>query len=287
MIRQVGISPQGQLLLIRNELNQIQLCDPANRTCVRPPGYWSSAAFLDDATLLLCAAGDPEHPENSGGWLARMDRNQLTVDRGFFAREAPGYKLPETVAFEAVTLSPDRRRSAATVPDTAVPLVCVWDLKSGKLTHWLSEIEDPVRSASFSADGRYLATAGDSPRAQLWELDAAGGEIKRPKVTFLQPGTSNVTCVQVRPGASRQLVTGHSDGRAMLWSWRESRATVDAPHLVENVLDGAVRAITFTPDGRKLAVAGDGTTIWLGELELPSQRNAWQPRSGLASTSSR
>ncbi len=220
------------------------------------------------------AAGDPEHPENPGGWLARMDRNQLTVDRGFFAREAPGYKLPETVAFEAVTLSPDRRRSAATVPDTAVPLVCVWDLKSGKLTHWLSEIEDPVRSASFSSDGRYLATAGDSPRAQLWELDAAGGEVKRPKVTFLQPGTSNVTCVQVRPGASRQLVTGHSEGRAMLWNWRDSTATLEAPHLVENVLDGAVRAITFMPDGRKLAVAGDGTTIWLGELEPKPRRLA-------------
>ena len=272
MVRQLGISPQGQSLLIRNELNQIALCDPANRTYVRPPGYWSSAAFLDDATLLVCAASDPDHPENSGGWFARMDRNKLTVDRAFFTREAPGYKIPETVAFEAVTLSPDRKRMAATGPDTAVPLVCVWDMKSGKLTHWLTEIEDPVRSASFSSDGRYLATAGDSPKVQLWELDAAGGAIKRPKVTFLQPGTWNVTCVQVRPGASRQLVTGHSEGRAMLWNWRDSTATLEAPHLVENVLDGAVRAITFMPDGQKLAVAGDGITIWLGELEPKPRR---------------
>jgi hypothetical protein len=279
MVEQLGISPNGQLLLIRNELNQIQICDPRNRTCVRAPGQWSSVAFLDDETLILCAAGDADHPENSAGWLARMDRNKLTVDRGFFARESPGYKIPETVAFEAVTLSPDRKRLAATVPDAAVPLVCVWDVKSGKLTHWLTQIQDPVRSASFSTDGRYLATAGDSPSAQLWELDAAGGEIKRPTVTFLEAGTSNVTCVQIRPGASRQLVTGHSSGRAMLWSWRESKATAEAPHLVEGVLDGAVRAIAFTPNGRTLAVAGDGTTIWLGELEPKPRRLAFDRRS--------
>ncbi len=272
MVRQLGISPRGQSLLIGNELNQLQICDPRNRTCVRLPGYWSGAAFLDDETLLLAAAGNPEHPENSVGWLARMDRTKHTIDRGFFAREAPGYKIPDTVAFEAVTLSPDRKRLAATVPDSAVPLVCVWDVKSGKLTHWLTQIQDPVRSASFSTDGHSLATAGDSPSAQLWQLDAAGGEIKRPTVTLLEATSANVTCVQIRPGASRQLVTGHSDGRAILWSWRESKATVEAPHLVEGVLDGAVKAIAFTPNGRTLAVAGDGTTIWLGELEPKPRR---------------
>ena len=272
MVRQLGISPRGQSLLIGNELNQLQICDPRNRTCVRLPGYWSGAAFLDDETLLLAAAGNPEHPENSVGWLARMDRTKHTIDRGFFARDAPGYKIPDTVAFEAVTLSPDRKRLAATVPDSAVPLVCVWDVKSGKLTHWLTQIQDPVRSASFSTDGHSLATAGDSPSAQLWQLDAAGGEIKRPTVTLLEATSANVTCVQIRPGASRQLVTGHSDGRAILWSWRESKATVEAPHLVEGVLDGAVKAIAFTPNGRTLAVAGDGTTIWLGELEPKPRR---------------
>ena len=37
--------------------------------------------------------------------------------------------------------------------------------------------------------------------------------------------------------------------------------------LVEGVFAGKVKALTFTSDGRRLAAAGDGTTIWLGEME--------------------
>ena len=267
MVRQVDVAPGRRFVLARNEQNQIQLWDSKDRTCVRLPGYWASAAFQDDETLVLSAASDPENADKPGGWIGRMDRSRLAVNRDFFARSAGGYAIPDSVSFEAITLSPDRRRMAATVPDSAVPFVGVWDTKSGKLTHWLTQIQDPVRSMSFSSDGRSLATAGDSPSAQLWALDAAGGEIRRPAVTFTLPETSNVTCVRIRPGPFRQLVTGHSDGRAILWSWRESNATAEQPHLVEEVLQGAVRAMVFTPDGRHLAVAGDGTSIWLGELE--------------------
>jgi WD40 repeat protein len=267
MVRQVEVAPGRRFVLTRNELNQIQLWDSKDRTCVRLPGYWASAAFQDDETLVASAAGDPENADKPGGWIGRIIWSKLNTNREHFARSASGYSIPETVAFEAVTLSPDRKRMAATVPDSAVPFVGVWDVKSGKLTHWLTQIQDPVRSASFSSDGRFLATAGDSPSAQLWALDAAGGEIKRPAVTFVLPETSNVTCVRIRPGPSHQLVTGHGDGRAILWSWRDSKATAEQTHLVEEVLDGAVRAMVFTPDGRQLVVAGDGTSIWLGELE--------------------
>ncbi len=266
-VLQVELAPGRRYVVARNELNQAQLWDSRDRTCVRLPGYWSSAVFQDDATLVLSAASDPESGDKPGGWIARMDLGRLPVDRAFFARSAPGFTVPENSPFEALALSPDRKRLAATVSDAAVPLVCVWDLKTGKLTHWLSQIQDPVRSMSFSSDGRRLATAGDSPSARLWELDASGGEIKNPDVTFSLPDAANVTCVRIRPGASRQLVTGHSDGRAILWSWRDSKATPVQTHLVEEVIDGAVRAMIFTPNGRYLAVAGDGTTIWLGELE--------------------
>jgi WD40 repeat protein/uncharacterized caspase-like protein len=268
-VKELALAPDRQHLATRNELNQVSLWDFKDRACLRLPGRWSSLAFLDGLNLAAVAAADPDDPQKgaTAGWLARLDARRPEPDLRFFARSSGAYALPETTLFETLAISPDGKRIAATVPDTAVPFVAVWDARSGKLTHWLTQIQDPVRSLSFSSNGRLLATAGDSPAAALWELDPAGGEVKRPAATFALPDAANVTSVRIRPGDSHQLVTGHSDGRIILWSWRGETARVGNDRLIEQLFDGAVHALAFTPDGRYLAAAGYGPVIWLGDMQ--------------------
>ena len=87
-------------------------------------------------------------------------------------------------------------------------------------------------------------------------------------VTFEQTSAHNITCVQVQPGLRRQMVTGHSDGRLLVWSWADGKARQVIPlqTLAEHFFVGAVHAVSFTPDGRYLAAAGDGPMIWLAEI---------------------
>ena len=45
------------------------------------------------------------------------------------------------------------------------------------------------------------------------------------------------------------------------------RSNLDVRQLVVGEFAGAVKALTFTSDGKTLAAAGDGKTIWLGAMD--------------------
>ena len=262
-----GNRARRRLLVLTNDF-KAQLWDLKNRTCRRLPGSWSSAVFLEDDNLALTASADA--PREAGKVVRvhhDLDRARFEPDSHFFARTSGTFKVPEYLAFERLTRSPDGSRVAATAAASQQPLVCVWDTKTGKMTHWLSGRDDPVRTLGFSADARRLVTAGDNPGAQLWDLAAALGELKIPEVTFQDPGISrNVTCVAIRPG-TEQVVTGHSDGKIYLWSRKPGQAHPVVTPLVQDVFGGAIQALTFTGGGRNLAAAGEGTSLWLGPLE--------------------
>ena len=264
-VQRIDSTRSRRYLLLLDELNHAQVWDLKDRTCGRLPGAWTSGVFLNDDELVLSTAVDaPHHP----GRLVQAHRKgaRIAFDPAFFVRSNGPFQVPEHLAFEGLSLSPGGARIAATASPSQVPLVCVWDTKSGKLTHWLSQIQDPVRSLSFSSDGRHLLTAGDSPEAKLWDLAAAQGELKTPAARFVDPDARNITRAVIRPDRN-QLATGNSDGQVHLWSWKDDQVSLDRPQLVAGELAGAVRDLTFTSDGKTLAVAGDGTTIWLGTME--------------------
>ena len=146
------------------------------------------------------------------------------------------------------------------------------------MTHWLSGLDDPVRTLGFSADARRLVTAGDSPEARLWDLAAAPGELKTPEVTFQDPGISrNVTCVAIRPG-TEQVVTGHSDGKVYLLD-PEARASPSGGHHPWSRTSSAARS------RRSRSLAGGGT--WRRPARAPasgSDRSRSNPGCSRAST---
>ena len=265
-IRHLATSRSREFLLMVNDLSQAQLWDLGQRTCRLLPGKWSDGVFLSDDTLVLTDRPDQERP----GRIVRIDRKTLVVDPDFFALASAAFKVEPEIRFATLTLSPDGTRIAASASSYQQPLVCVWETKSGRLMHWIAggSLKDPVSALSFSSDGRQLLSAGDSPEAKLWDLSASDGLVGSPMVTFEEAAAHNITCVQVQPGSHRQMVTGHSDGRLLLWNWADGKARQVIPRqtLVEGFFTLAVNAVTFTPDGRYLAAAGDGPMIWLAEM---------------------
>ncbi len=249
-----------------NDLNQAQIWDLAQRTCRQIPGNWSSGVFLAEDTLVMAARPRREQP----GGLVRLDTKTLAADDAFFARPWAAFEVEPETRFEALTMSPDGARVAASASPFQRPLVCVWETRGGRLTHWITgtALKDPVSALSFASDGRQLLSAGDSPEAKLWDLTKSDGAVGTPIVTFEEKGARNVTCGSIQPGPHRQLVTGHSDGRLLLWSWADGKARQAVPLqiLAERFFNGAVHAVTFTPDGRYLAAVGDQTAIWLAEI---------------------
>jgi len=266
-VQHVSTSPGRRFLLVINELHQAYLWDLAQRSCRRLAGTWSSGAFQSDDVLVLADRPGADQP----GRLVRIDRRTMALDGAFFARSSGEFKVPSDTRFNVVTLSPDGTKIAASAGGSQIPLVCVWETATGLLTHWITDavLNHPAFSLSFSSDGRELVAAGDSTQAELWDLSRHRGAIEAPAVTFQDATSRDITYVQIRPGRHRQMVSGHSDGRLLLWSWGDGKTRQQAPSqiLAERYFNGAVHAVTFTPEGRYLAAVGDGTMIWLAEME--------------------
>jgi WD40 repeat protein/uncharacterized caspase-like protein len=269
-VQALGASPDRRYLLLldrKESARYARIWDLKDRTCRRLRGSWMAGAFLDDDRLALIA---DSAAKGMAGRLARLDRRDLGIDPSFFARESGGFRVPESLAFERIAVSPDGRWVAAASDASKVPLVCVWRADNGQLSHWITddELEDAVLALSFSSDGQSLLTGGDSPVAQLWDLSAGQGRLKAPVVRFKDPSIrKNITCAAIRPGDARQVVIGHSDGQVNLWTWAGGKASLEASGLIQGEFAGAVKSLCFTADGRHLAAAGDGTSIWVGAME--------------------
>ncbi len=64
--------------------------------------------------------------------------------------------MPDGFAFERIVLSPDGKRIAAASDSSKVPMVGVWEVATGRLTHRIASKplgDDAVVALAFSSDG--------------------------------------------------------------------------------------------------------------------------------------
>jgi len=267
-LQQLTASLDRRFLLTLDEGQQARIWDLKDRTCRWLRGTWTAGTFLHDGRLVMAAVADAAGPR---GRLELFDRNQRSSNPAYFARTSGNFTI-DAHTFTRMALSADGTKLAASTDPRRKPLMCVWETKTGRLTHWISypRLRDGVEALSFSTDGRYLLTAGGSPASLIWDVGAAKGEIGSPLATLANARTgnkNNVTCAVFRPKHSDEVVSGHLDGQVNVWTWSKGQAKLSTPRLVEEEFVGRVRTVCFTSDGRHLAAAGDGTTIWLGEME--------------------
>jgi WD40 repeat protein/tRNA A-37 threonylcarbamoyl transferase component Bud32 len=165
--------------------------------------------------------------------------------------------------------------------------VKVWDLIEGTVRLSLNHKPDATALA-YSRDGKLLVSGGSDRRVRVWDTETGEAKIS------ITPHPSTVRSVAVSPD-SRLLASGSEDGTVKVWdlkkqqevfSWSGATGAVFSPdgaylslmcqdQVVLRTLpegaeavrfqehDEAIQALSFSPDGRRLASAG-----WEGKVKI-------------------
>ncbi len=210
--------------------------DPASPALLRvgPPEKlslpWSVSAASGDGRVMAV-------PQNWGALVVHRDRPDQPI------------RLERHDDVRNVAVSPDRRW-VATGSFGASPQAKVWDALTGKLEKELPT--GPGQHVAFSADGRWLATSGDSVRA--WEVSSwrLGADKKAVIRTFLAFSPD-----------SRLLAYDTGHGAVCLVDPQTGReyARLEDPN------QDRANWICFSPDGTRLVtVSGDSQSVHVWDL---------------------
>lgn len=137
--------------------------------------------------------------------------------------------------------------------------VRIWDPAAGRPLHKFLGHSEGVRALAAGRDGRALVSASPEGVAKVWDA----GSSPRPR-TFEAPATvaygGAAGCVAIsRDG--RLVASGHFDGIAQIWD----AATGALLHRLR-AADSGVRALAFSPDGRRLAASAGEPRPARGEV---------------------
>jgi len=243
--------------------------------------YWiHSVAFSRDGRWLAIAGegyetrGQPGGRYNTGGdvKLWNLHTGKEAACFRMLANDRGGYYLG---AVHAVLFAPDSKTLYAggrgyTEPGS-IGEVCAFDLKTFQQTARFRNRMSWVNGMAISPDGKTLAVAGrvrtlPRPQGAEWELEGAvnvwdlttGQEgallAKGPALI----GTGGIAfSPDGKTLAWLEEATFNCEGAAVLWDVKQSKEIARLPGGGWGNRKGAMRMLSFTPDGKKIAVAWD------------------------------
>ena len=247
----VNFSPDGKTLAATGVNGQLLLWDltaspPTSRRLTGLPrsdrnSPLFSASFSPDGSILAAgdfrqltpSSGEGEVGQTTEGYLATWDAKSGDLLSG-------PIHLGGGVA--QVVFSPDGSMMAVPLGNGHVPLV---DLRTLKVVRTLAAdtAVPPTNFASFSPDGKTLATGGWSGVVRLWDVGSG-----RPIRHFLA-AAGPVYSVGFDP-SGELLVTSGLDGTTRLWDAATGKQFGTTFPGSENV----VNVSAFTPDGSRIVV---------------------------------
>jgi WD40 repeat protein len=226
--------------------------------------HWH-APLSPDETLIASADGD--HTVRL--WDARTGRE---------VRALKGHAAEVRV----LAFSPDSRRLFSGSADQTIR---VWDVPSGKCLHVLKGHLAEVDKLAVSPDGRWLASTSHrgsglgSDAIRLWDA-GTGREVRQltldKEIVFSLAFSPDSRLLATEGGPPREFVRGD----VVIWD-------VATGKVRRTLMEGyrhLAHCVTFSPDGRSLAIAGLDGTLRLWELASGRERREFTGHRGLASS---
>lgn len=255
VITALRFAPDGQTLAVSGNREVLLHRADGSGVVKRLPGKADrilSIAFSADGSLMIAGGGTPAR----FGEIQFWDPREGTLLR---AAEATSDTL-----FGA-SLSPDASKVAVGCADNTVR---AFDTATGKELYKISTHENWVLGTTFGIDSKRLVSVGRDRAAKL--IDASAGQFLE-NVNQLH---GELAAVARHPKAD-EIVIGGEDRIPYMYRMdrpRNMKVGEDAT-LVRQlaVQDGAIFALDWSPDGKRVAVAGAGpiVNIYDAETGLP------------------
>ena len=277
-VHSVAFSPDGVKLATANHIS-VRFWNARTGEHLRTLVHWVGRfAFSPDGkTLAVGRAGAIEiwdaHsgeklrtlPELTGSVLAfSPDGTTLAIRRGHHSIllcDARSGDVLQTFDVHtdyvvSATFSPDGKVFASGWPHKGNSFLRLWDAHTGELLHGISFNEESAQAVAFSPDGRTVFTGDWHTGIRVW--DAHTGELLHT-MTGPEGDRYPTTSIAFSPDGST-FASGSSDLTVRVWDTR----TREVLHtLTGRSHSHAVRALSFSSDGKILATGGDDTIpLW-------------------------
>jgi WD40 repeat protein/predicted Ser/Thr protein kinase len=242
----VRFAPDGKSLCSVADTGQLKLWDRASGQELAAPQVAAAlihaADFSPDGKFLATGGAD--------GTVTLWDRATGRATASFAAHAAP---------INTLVFTPDGTALATGSADTTAKL---WDVATGRERMVFRGHQGTVTNVAFTPDSRLMATTSADATGKLWVT--ATGEERYPfhgtagawvqRVAFSPDGRTLATA-ECHPFLKLRI------GAVRLWDPATARevARLDVP-------GGGAFGVTFTPDGRGLAVGANSGTVRLWDL---------------------